>query len=117
MIMLKRIFGNYNNTILWFQEYKSTFKSTDFIKMTKLGFQFPVVLVKDFISLTKSQKITSSVLVLVIIGVLFGFDNKWTCLETEVMCDVVKRSNGKLQMGRTKHQAKPAKKKPHIVID
>ena len=24
---------------------------------------------------------------------IFGFDNKWTCLETEVMCDVVKRSN------------------------
>jgi hypothetical protein len=87
--MLKRIFGNYNNTILWFQEYKGTFKSTDLMKMTKLGFQFPVVLVKDFISLTKSQKITSSVLVLVIIGVLFGFDNKLQEINEEntLKCD------------------------------
>jgi len=24
---------------------------------------------------------------------IFGFDKKWTCLETEVMCDVVKKTN------------------------
>ena len=87
--MFKKIFGNYNNTKLLFQEYIGIYKSNDFIRMMKLGFQFPIVVVKDFILLTKFQKITSIGLIVVIAGISSLFENKLQEINEEntLKCD------------------------------
>jgi len=94
--MFKKIFGNYSNTILWFQEYKGIYKSFDFLRIMKLSFQFPIVVAKDFVSITKIQKITSIGLIVVIVGVSSVLENKLQGINEDntLKCDCsLKREN------------------------
>ena len=68
--MLNKIFGTYTNTSLWFQEYKQSLKTSNFVNLMILGFKFPIVIIKDFISFTKLQKIYYVVTFVVVTSVL-----------------------------------------------
>jgi hypothetical protein len=68
--MLNKIFGTYTNTSLWFQEYKQSLKTSNIINLMILGFKFPIVIIRDFISFTKLQKIYYVVTFVVITSVL-----------------------------------------------
>lgn len=68
--MLNKIFGTYTNTRLFFQEYLQSLKTFNIINLMILGFKFPIVVIRDFMSLTKLQIIYHVVTFVVVTSVL-----------------------------------------------